>query len=324
MASLPSYINPELNLEPPAPMDHMDSDDEDRYELWTVRVPVSMKVEELNGVTIDLNALRNGRMELSDGKYVLSQGESNENETFRVLVPESGKNSDSGSDSNSDSDSSSFSDSDDEDEAKKKKKSENKNNNKFLLYPSRKGFSRHLNIHKNLLERKTEAELAPSKGPDPVGCKLKHSYSHIPQRKGLKRRWMPFGNTQKAIEIDPKLITLKAEKLKPTVTDDNDNECMEEETPVKQEKPKSPCKKRRRSNSNAQSEMPTAVLQEASPKKKKRSWSNSNDSANKSNESTPTTKQKKVKSEKKSEKKAKKSKKSKKKVKREEEDAISV
>ena len=316
MTSLPSYINPELNLKPPAPMDHMD-EDKDRYEFWTVRVPVGMEIEELNGVTIDLNALqKNGRMEVSDGNYVLSQGESNENETFRVLVPASGeKNDNSDSDSDSD-DSNNDSDSDND-------------NNKFLLHPSRKGFSRHLNIHKNLLQRKTEAELAPSQGPDPVGCKLRHSYSHIPQRKGLKRRWMPLGNTQKAIDIDPELITRKADKPKPTVdnntTANEENSSMDEDTtPVKQEKPKSPSKKRRRSNGNAKdSEKPTAAaVATPSPKKKKRSRSNSN--AGSTLTPTTTSKPKKVKSEKKSDKKAKKQKKSKKKVKREDQDAISV
>jgi len=311
MTSLPSYINPELNLDPPSAINHMESDDEDddndndnendndnRYELWTVRIPVGMKIDELNGVEINLKALQTGRMELNNGKYVLSQGESNENETFRVLVPD-GDDSDDDS-SNSDSNS-------------------NSNSNKFLLHPSRKGFSRHFNVHKNILERKTEAELAPSKGPDPIGCTLKHSYSHIPQRKGLKRRWMPLGNKQGAIAIDPKFVTLKAEKV-PKTENNTDKEEDEDEdvSPVKQEKTKSSSKKRRRSNSsNGNHKQPqesataaaaaavATTQQEVSPKKKKRSKSK----------------------DQKTEKKAKKGKKSKKKVKNEhddDDDAISV
>ncbi len=322
MTTLPSYINPELNLDPPSAMDHMESDDDDdddddenRYELWTVRIPVGMKIDELNGVEMDLKALQSGRMELNDGKYVLSQGESNENETFRVLVPDGDDSDDddsssSNSDSNNDSNSDSNSDSDSAGSNDKEKKKSNKI--KFLLHPSRKGFSRHFNVHKNILERKTEAELAPSKGPDPIGCILKHSYSHIPQRKGLKRRWMPLGNKQGAIAIDPKLVTLKAEKVPKTENNIDNMEEEEDVSPVKQEKTKSPSKKRRRSNSsNSNKKRPqepavaasAAAQQEVSPKKKKRSKSK----------------------EPKSEKKAKKEKKSKKKVKNEHDgDAISV
>ena len=273
MPSLPSYINTELNLQPPPALDHVDidpdSDDEDadRYELVTFRIPVDVKLSDLNGIKIDLSKLSGSGMPIQDGKFVLSQGDKNENETFRVLVPDN-KTTDDSSDSDSDSD--------------------DQSDSKFLLHPSQKAFSHHFNLTKNSLVKKSETELAPSVGPEPVGCTLKHSYSHIPQRKGLKRRWMPLGNKQGAIAISPQLVTMKYSKA--TTTKNEDAESVEEATPTKPE-----TKKRRRSNSTS-----------SNGKKRSRS-------------KDPAVKQEK---EKKSEKKAKKAKKSKKQKK--DEDAMSV
>ena len=272
MPSLPSYINTELNLQPPPALDHVDidpdSDDEDadRYELVTFRIPVDVKLSDLNGITIDLSKLSGSGMPIQDGKFVLSQGDKNENETFRVLVPDN-KTTDDSSDSDSDSD--------------------DQSDSKFLLHPSQKAFSHHFNLTKNSLVKKSETELAPSVGPEPVGCTLKHSYSHIPQRKGLKRRWMPLGNKQGAIAISPQLVTMKYSKA---TSKNEDAESVEEATPTKPE-----TKKRRRSNSTS-----------SNGKKRSRS-------------KDPAVKQEK---EKKSEKKAKKAKKSKKQKK--DEDAMSV
>ena len=272
MPSLPSYINTELNLQPPPALEHVDSDpdsdneDADRYELVTFRIPVDVKLSDLNGIKIDLSKLSGSGMPIHDGKFVLSQGDKNENETFRVLVPDN-KNTDDSSNSDSDSD--------------------DQSDSKYLLHPSQKAFSHHFNITKNILVKKSETELAPSVGPEPVGCTLKHSYSHIPQRKGLKRRWMPLGNKQGAIAISPELVTMKYSKA---TNHNEDADSVEEATPTKPE-----TKKRRRSNS-------------ISSNGKKRSRSKD-----------PSVKQEK---EKKSEKKAKKAKKSKKQKK--DDDAMSV
>jgi len=227
----PSFIDPSLNLPPPGGMDHIDDedDDSDRYELWTFRVPSTMNVSDLDGVEIDMDAIRknknSGGMKVSDGKYAVSLGDGVENENFRVLVP-SHRNDEDEDDSSSNS-SSSNSNSNSEDES-----NGNKETNKFLLCPASKAFSRHLNIHTTELLRKSEAELAPLEGPEPTDDVLRHAYSHIPQRKGLKRRWMPLGAPQSAKDIPSKLITLQPDRAvvaaaadaAAPVSSDDDNE----------------------------------------------------------------------------------------------------
>lgn len=239
LKQFPSHIDQELNLEPPRAIDHVedsdgDSEDSDsgRYELWTFRIPSDMKVSDLHGVEIDLKAMQTmanntsssgnaGGMKINDGKFTIDKGETVENETFRVLVPSSA-NANADDDESSSSNSNSDSDSD----SSEKKKQSNTNPNKFLLHPSSKRFSKHFNVHKNGLSRKTEAELAPSqtKGPEPVRGEndndqvLRHAYCPIPQRKGLKRRWMLPGNPRVTLDIPQQLVTLKTEQNDDNVT----------------------------------------------------------------------------------------------------------
>lgn len=225
----PSFIDQELNLPPPGDIDNIDNDDDDddnnRYELWTFRVPSGMNVSDLNGVEIDLTAIsknnNNGGMKINDGKFALTQGDGVENENFRVLVPGGSgkKKKDDSSSSDDDDDDSDSSDSDDDGKNKKKK-----DENKYLLHPSSKGFARHFNVNQ-AFTRKSEAQLAPRQGPKPVEDNLRHAYSHIPQRTGMKRRWMPLGVQQKARDIPSKLVTLKSEGgATTTITSDDDDQ----------------------------------------------------------------------------------------------------
>ncbi|VEU40326.1 unnamed protein product [Pseudo-nitzschia multistriata] len=211
-----SFIDRELNLPPPGAIDHIendndDDDDSDRYELWTFRVPSEMKVSDLNGVEIDLEAIasnkQGGGMKINDGKFTIHMGETVENKNLRVLVP---NEQDDDEDDDDDSSSSSNSDSDESGGAKK---SDTKDN-KFFLHPSSRAFSRHFNVHAGGLSRKTEAELAPLVGPKATDDVLRHAYSHIPQRTGLKRRWMPLGAPQSARDIAHGLVTLQPDKHK--------------------------------------------------------------------------------------------------------------
>merc|ERR1712238_600647 len=152
-------------------------------------------------------------------KFTLTQGESHENETFRVLIPgPSGgngkskrrsrkKNSDGSSsdddDDSTNSNSSSSSDEDDKDNNDKVKD----NTRQFMLHPSSKRFTRHFNVNSALIPKRTEMELAPLIGPKPVDDTLRHAYSSIQQRTGMKRRWMPLGVADnKAKEISEKLM----------------------------------------------------------------------------------------------------------------------
>jgi hypothetical protein len=77
------------------------------------------------------------------------------------------------------------------DDDESKNIADNTNANKFL-YPCRKPFARHFNVVKSF-PKMSETQLAPLKGPEPADDAMRHAYAPIPQRKGLKRRWMPTG-----------------------------------------------------------------------------------------------------------------------------------
>ena len=200
LKQFPSFVDQDLNLPAPGAIDHIDDDDDsDRYELWTFRIPSSMNVSDLNGVELDSDVIgsnkskRNNGMKINDGKFAVSRGDSVENENFRVLVPNQQQH-----------------DSDDDDSSSDNSDSES---NKFLLRPSRRAFTKHFNVHSTALLRKSEAELAPLVGPEPTGDDvLRHAYSRIPQKKGLKRRWMPLGVAPRsAKDIPQALVTLREE-----------------------------------------------------------------------------------------------------------------
>jgi len=209
MKQFPSFVDQELNLPAPGAIDHIDDDEDDnddsnRYELWTFRIPSGMNVSDLNGVELDLDVIGKSNtkssskntkgfgMKINDGKFSVSRGDSVENQNFRVLVPNQHTDDDDSRSSSSDN-----SDGD---------------GNKFLLRPSRRPFTKHLNVHSTALLRKSEAELAPLVGPEPTGDDvLRHAYSHVPQKTGLKRRWMPLGAPQSVKDIPSALVTLREE-----------------------------------------------------------------------------------------------------------------
>jgi hypothetical protein len=246
------HIDQDLNL--PAPgdeIDHLedgDSDDEDRYELWTIRVPSTMKISDLDGVQFDMDAVTNSKtadgMKINDGKFVISLGETVENENYRVLVPKKKTDADNDDDGDSSVDS----------EDSRKKLADNLS--KYLLRPSSKAFAKHFNVESNLVAKKTEAQLAPLDGPEPVDDVLRHAYSHIPQRKGLKRRWMPLGAPQSSQDVPETLITLQPGKQTPSIPSNN-NDAQE---------PKAKTSRKRSNSSSSQSK-----------KKKRSSETNSND-----------------------------------------------
>jgi len=217
-AKFSSFINREQTLLPPGPSAIKDVDkdkgnnDSSNFELWTFRVPSEMNIKDLHGVELVLNGDNNNKSTIQqiNDKFTLKQGESVENHNFRVLVPGSngsGKNNDDNSSSSSSSDD----DDDDDDDDEKKDKTTNTTAQKYLLHPSSKTFTRHFNVNSALYTKKTEMELAPRNGPKPSfendGTKLRHAYSSIPQRTGMKRRWMPLGVPKtKAKEIPISLM----------------------------------------------------------------------------------------------------------------------
>ena len=212
-AKFSSFINREQTLLPPGPSaikdvdkdnNNNNSDNDSNFELWTFRVPSEMNIKDLHGVELVLNGdNKKSTIQQINDKFTLKQGESVENHNFRVLV---NGNNGSGKDDDSNS-SSSSSDSDDDDDDK----TTNTTAPKYLLHPSSKTFTRHFNVNSALYTKKTEMELAPRNGPKPSfandGTKLRHAYSSIPQRTGMKRRWMPLGVPKtKAKEIPISLM----------------------------------------------------------------------------------------------------------------------
>jgi hypothetical protein len=185
------YVPSKLQL--PRPDFAVDSENED-LELWTFRLPTNVPVSSLNNVDIDLNT-NTGEFQVGDQAYKIVLGDAVENESFRVLVPAEDDKSD---DSNSDDDD----DSDNDDEASDKQD---------FLQPSSLPFARHWNAV-TAVPVLSETQLAPREGPPPVDF-MRHAYSHVPQRTGLKRRWMPMG-----VKVEKSAMPAHVTATKPTKT----------------------------------------------------------------------------------------------------------
>ncbi|CAJ1970301.1 unnamed protein product [Cylindrotheca closterium] len=166
---------PKLRI--PRPEFTLDSDNDD-LELWSFRLPTNVPLGELNGMTIDLKN-NVGKFKVRDQEYKIVLGDAVENESFRVLVKAE------------DDDDEIMNDSDEED------------GDQVYLQASSLPFTKHWNVVTAFPQR-TERELAPREGPTPVD-RVRHAYSHVPQRTGLKRRWMPMGvKADKSLSsIDP-------------------------------------------------------------------------------------------------------------------------
>lgn len=166
-----------------------DNDDESNVELWTFRVPVGLPISALEGMEIHLDDDGwQGRFHAGpeETEYQVSAGCSTENETFRVLIPTT--SSDSSRRRIIDEDDS---DSDDDDTTSDNKNDKEDTKAGMYLHPAPRPFRRHFNVIKAFPKR-SEMDLAPLKGPEPIDP-MRHSYAPVPQRAGLKRRWMPQG-----------------------------------------------------------------------------------------------------------------------------------
>lgn len=185
-------------LDLPIPNFTVDENDKN-LELFTFRLPVNLPVSALHNVTIDMaTGQAVSPITYNDNTYEIQIGNQEENEYFRVLVPRSNSNNnnnkkDAKADEQSDSETENEkeeesddneSDDDDDDNDKKKKAS---------LQPCGRAFSKHFNIIA-AVPKLTEIQLAPREGP-PSSDPMRHAYSPIAQRTGLKRRWMPPGVT---------------------------------------------------------------------------------------------------------------------------------
>jgi hypothetical protein len=298
-AKFSSFINREQTILPPGPSAIKDVDkdkgnnDSSNFELWTFRVPSEMNIKDLHGVELVLNGDNNNKSTIQqiNDKFTLKQGESVENHNFRVLVPGSngsGKNNDDNSSSSSSSD-----DDDDDDDDEKKDKTTNTTAQKYLLHPSSKTFTRHFNVNSALYTKKTEMELAPRNGPKPSfendGTKLRHAYSSIPQRTGMKRRWMPLGVPKtKAKEIPVSLMenisTKNDNKNATTITSDDDYDSNNNDV-------------KRSKTTNASSSSSKKKKGDSSGKKRKSASGNGRNDETITSTTSPSPKTKRIKSE---------------------------
>jgi DNA-directed RNA polymerase I subunit RPA34.5 len=148
---------------------------EDRYELWTIRMPSAVNFSDIHNMSFHLanddsqTILPQNTFALKDGsKYAFQSGHPVENESFRLLLPTSTS---------------------DDDEK--------------LMVTSRSTFQKHFNVV--LVPATNDESAAPSTA-------LEHShrrraYAPVPQKTGLKRRWLPFGAALPD-ELDHATVTL--------------------------------------------------------------------------------------------------------------------
>jgi hypothetical protein len=167
----------------------------------------------------------------------MTLGDTFENDTFRVLEPLSGRKKKNQRGDDDGSDSASASDSDDDNPNKKRKENDKDLDDevmKKLLRPSSKPFTRHFNVLKAFTHM-SETQMAPLNGPDPIDP-MRHAYEPIPQRMGLKRRWMPFG-VKKPIPARSTDIDDTSSSVKRRRHDDAQPASKRQKTPVDSDGP---------------------------------------------------------------------------------------
>lgn len=128
-------------------------DDSDDYEVWTVRLPTSLNVGELQGVELDMNNTASlATFQADNVEYGMTNGDAAENEQFRLLLRDGA-----------------------------------------FMQPHTRPFDRHVNVTVATGEMvDTELAPRIETAPTPADT-IRRSYSHVPQASGMKRRWMPPG-----------------------------------------------------------------------------------------------------------------------------------
>jgi hypothetical protein len=147
-----------------------DVGDNSRYELWTIRIPSTIDVQDLNKCTLQIpdvneipkntsNESFNGTKDTfrssKDGTiYRFQHGQPVENETFRLLLPKDGDNK--------------------------------------QLIPAPIPFQKHWNV---IMVPEMSTSMQQRHEQKQPAQKLRHAYAPVPQKTGLKRRWVPYGTT---------------------------------------------------------------------------------------------------------------------------------
>jgi hypothetical protein len=188
---------PESASSLPAPAFQLPSDFEEnpsRYELWTLRLPTEVKLEDLDGCRLPVGEAEAGTVsfESNEKQYQMLWGDPVENGSFRLLVAQTKEAA--AAESKDDSE-----DSDDSEKEPDRAGTQ--------LYPSMQPFARHLNIIESLTSLE-ERQLAPTReeAPPAAAKGLRRAYVPVPPRMNLQRRWNMPGAVTKSQEV-PETIT---------------------------------------------------------------------------------------------------------------------
>jgi hypothetical protein len=182
--------------------------DDGRYELWSVQLlGDGLTLQDLDGThcSIDVSAHTQG----SDGggdeviisaaiqastegqKYVLQVPPNGlgvaANDSMRLIYPAKKKRRVAARSASVSSDTDSDSDDDDD--------SHDGANDEFSHRPSRQQFVRHCSI---ISHHRPAEEPSSKDGGSPPRVAIRRAYEPVPQRSGLKRRWVPFGGCHTA------------------------------------------------------------------------------------------------------------------------------
>lgn len=133
---------------------------EDRYELWTIRLPSAVNLADIHNMTFqvandDSPSIRQNLFPVGDAKYAFQMGHAVENESFRLLLP-----------------------------------SPTNEGSEKLSVTASSTFHKHLNVV--LVPPRIDDEVAPSATTE--HSQRRRAYAPVPQKTGLKRRWLPFGS----------------------------------------------------------------------------------------------------------------------------------
>ena len=137
---------------------------EERYELWTIRMPSSLPLNDIHELSFSLPTednpsiiqTRENATASHASNYAFQWGHVVENESFRLLVPDTAKNEDS--------------------------------EEHQWMRTAPWTFQKHLNVVvvPSLAVNSTETTVEHA-------VERRRAYAPVPQKTGLKRRWSPFG-----------------------------------------------------------------------------------------------------------------------------------
>lgn len=262
------------------------SSSSDKFELWSIRVPQSLDLSTLDGMTLSLSSLEQSQskkksstlpvIRIGDTPMGLLEGHALEVETLRVLLPSFKQQPQTPKNGNHDSEDSAEDDDDDEDSS-----------GHHTMVPMNQSFQRHFQLlphhfsNNNTIKSESSDDTAivtplhvpsdtqiegivTSDESDSIPtvvkeCNMKIAYAPKAQVQGLKRRWTPRGATTH-LSWDPSLNVVTTSHVANLVEDDND---------VTMSTPKSNKKQKTSSSSSPSSKKKSSKKEKKEKKDKK-------------------------------------------------------